>query len=93
MNNLVYLLKKGSKIEFKIKQKQTRSFPICSTGYFIEPTIVQTKDPQDKIMTEEIFGPVLTVYVYPDSQLKQTMDLVGSSTQFALTGAIFAQDE
>ncbi|XP_050313719.1 delta-1-pyrroline-5-carboxylate dehydrogenase, mitochondrial [Anthonomus grandis grandis] len=64
-----------------------------STGYFIEPTIVQTKDPLDKIMTEEIFGPVLTIYVYPDSKVKDTLGLVGNSTQFALTGAVFAQDE
>lgn len=64
-----------------------------SKGWFIEPTIVQTKDPRDKIMVEEIFGPVLTIYVYPDNALKETMDLVGSSTQFALTGAVFAQDE
>jgi 1-pyrroline-5-carboxylate dehydrogenase len=65
----------------------------CSTGYFIEPTIVVTKDPLDKIMTEEIFGPVLSIYVYKDDKLKETMEMVGSSTQFALTGAVFAQDE
>jgi 1-pyrroline-5-carboxylate dehydrogenase len=64
-----------------------------STGYFIEPTIVVTKDPLDKIMTEEIFGPVLSIYVYKDDKLKETMEMVGSSTQFALTGAVFAQDE
>ncbi|XP_044260944.1 delta-1-pyrroline-5-carboxylate dehydrogenase, mitochondrial [Tribolium madens] len=64
-----------------------------STGYFIEPTIVVSKDPKDKIMVEEIFGPVLTIYVYKDSQLQETVDLVGTSTQFALTGAVFAQDE
>lgn len=64
-----------------------------SKGYFIQPTIVQTKDPHDKIMTEEIFGPVLTIYVYKDAELKQALDLVGSSTKFALTGAIFGQDE
>jgi len=44
-------------------------------------------------MTEEIFGPVLSIYVYPDAQLKQTLDLVGSTTEFALTGAVFAKDE
>jgi 1-pyrroline-5-carboxylate dehydrogenase len=60
-----------------------------STGYFIEPTIVQSKDPKDKIMTEEIFGPVLAIYVYPDNKLDETMELVGSSTEFALTGAVF----
>ncbi|XP_066255894.1 delta-1-pyrroline-5-carboxylate dehydrogenase, mitochondrial [Euwallacea similis] len=64
-----------------------------STGYFIEPTIVQSKDPKDKIMKEEIFGPVLSIYVYPDSQVKQTLDLIGSTTEFALTGAVFAKDE
>ncbi|ENN77583.1 delta-1-pyrroline-5-carboxylate dehydrogenase, mitochondrial [Dendroctonus ponderosae] len=64
-----------------------------STGYFIEPTIVQAKDPKDKIMTEEIFGPVLSIYVYPDNKVQETLNLVGSSTQFALTGAVFAQDE
>ncbi|XP_076765603.1 delta-1-Pyrroline-5-carboxylate dehydrogenase 1 isoform X2 [Xylocopa sonorina] len=64
-----------------------------SRGYFIDPTIVVTKDPKDKIMTEEIFGPVLTIYVYKDSNLDETMKLVESSTPYALTGAIFAQDE
>lgn len=64
-----------------------------SKGYFIQPTIVETKDPHDKIIVEEIFGPVLTIYVYKDKDVKQTLDLIGSSTKFALTGAIFAQDE
>ncbi|XP_029054338.1 delta-1-pyrroline-5-carboxylate dehydrogenase, mitochondrial [Osmia bicornis bicornis] len=64
-----------------------------SHGYFIDLTIVVTKDPKDKIMTEEIFGPVLTIYVYKDSQLDETMQLVESSTPYALTGSIFAQDE
>lgn len=62
-------------------------------GYFIQPTIVVSEDPKDKIITEEIFGPVLTIYVYKDAELDATMRLVGSSTPFALTGAIFAQDE
>ncbi|XP_033334861.2 delta-1-Pyrroline-5-carboxylate dehydrogenase 1 [Megalopta genalis] len=64
-----------------------------SRGYFVVPTIVVTKDPKDKIMTEEIFGPVLTIYVYKDSKLDETMELVESSTPYALTGSIFAQDE
>lgn len=66
---------------------------IFSTGYFIEPTIVQTKDPYDKLMTEEIFGPVLCIYVYPDKDVEKTLQLVGTSTKFALTGAVFAKDE
>lgn len=64
-----------------------------SSGYFIEPTIILSEDPNDKIMTEEIFGPVLTVYAYPDNQFDQVLDLVDSSTPYALTGAIFCQDE
>ncbi|EAA09247.4 delta-1-pyrroline-5-carboxylate dehydrogenase, mitochondrial [Anopheles arabiensis] len=64
-----------------------------SKGYFIEPTIVQTTDPTDRIMTEEIFGPVLTIYVYKDKDLDSAMKLVGGSTRFALTGAVFAQDQ
>ena len=64
-----------------------------SKGYFIEPTIVQTTDPHDKLMTEEIFGPVLTIYVYKDADLDKAMNLVGTSTRFALTGAVFSQDE
>uniref|UniRef100_A0A336MR06 Multifunctional fusion protein n=1 Tax=Culicoides sonorensis TaxID=179676 RepID=A0A336MR06_CULSO len=62
-------------------------------GYFIEPTIVETKDPEDRIMKEEIFGPVLTVYAYKDKDLYNTLNMVGTTTKFALTGAIFARDE
>ncbi|XP_069162775.1 delta-1-pyrroline-5-carboxylate dehydrogenase, mitochondrial isoform X2 [Procambarus clarkii] len=64
-----------------------------SVGYFVEPTIVQTTDPLDRIMTEEIFGPILTVYVYPDDQIDDVINLVNTSTPYALTGAIFANDE
>ncbi|KAI1309398.1 Delta-1-pyrroline-5-carboxylate dehydrogenase, mitochondrial [Halotydeus destructor] len=64
-----------------------------SVGFYIEPTIIQTTDPRDKIMTEEIFGPVLSIYVYKDSEIESTLDLVNSSTNFALTGAIFGQDD
>lgn len=64
-----------------------------SVGYFIEPTIVETKDPHDRIMTEEIFGPVLTVYVYPDEKVDEMIELTSTSTPYALTGAIFAKDQ
>lgn len=63
-----------------------------SRGYFIEPTIVQTEDPQDRIMREEIFGPVLTCYVYEDGAEEAALRLVDESTPYALTGALFAQD-
>ncbi|XP_053602023.1 delta-1-pyrroline-5-carboxylate dehydrogenase, mitochondrial [Plodia interpunctella] len=65
----------------------------CSQGYFVMPTIIETTDPHDKLMTEEIFGPVLTLYVYEDEQVRKALELVGSSTKFALTGAVFARDQ
>ena len=64
-----------------------------SKGYFVQPTIIETTDPHDKLMVEEIFGPVLTMYVYDDRDVDKTMALIGSSTKFALTGAVFSQDK
>ncbi|CAG2203750.1 delta-1-pyrroline-5-carboxylate dehydrogenase, mitochondrial-like [Mytilus galloprovincialis] len=64
-----------------------------SKGYFVEPTIIETTDPEDKIMKEEIFGPILTVYPYPDDQYKEVADILEETSPFALTGAIFALDE
>ncbi len=63
-----------------------------SEGYFIQPTVVQTSDPKSKLMTEEIFGPVLTVYVYPDNRFEETLELVNETSPYALTGSIFATD-
>uniref|UniRef100_A0AAR2IGH5 Delta-1-pyrroline-5-carboxylate dehydrogenase, mitochondrial n=1 Tax=Pygocentrus nattereri TaxID=42514 RepID=A0AAR2IGH5_PYGNA len=62
-------------------------------GYYVEPTIIETKDPQDKIMNEEIFGPVLTVYVYPENDYKKVLELIDSTSPYALTGAVFSQDK
>lgn len=61
-------------------------------GYFIEPTVVLTSNPSFKTMVEEIFGPVLTVYVYEDDKWSETLDLVDSTSPYALTGAIFSKD-
>ncbi len=63
-----------------------------SKGYFIRPTIIEAKDPHFKTMEEEIFGPVLTVYVYEDDELEEAVALCESTSPYALTGAIFAQD-
>ena len=63
-----------------------------SEGYFIEPTVVLTTNPRFKLMQEEIFGPVLTLYVYEDADLDKTLDLVDTTSPYALTGAIFAED-
>ena len=61
-------------------------------GWFIEPTLIQVKDPMYRTMCEELFGPVLTVYVYPDKDWKATLSLVNSTSPYALTGAVFAQE-
>jgi 1-pyrroline-5-carboxylate dehydrogenase len=63
-----------------------------STGYFIEPTVVVSKDPKSKLMAEEIFGPVMTIYVYPEAEYEQTLELCDQTSPYALTGAIFALD-
>jgi 1-pyrroline-5-carboxylate dehydrogenase len=63
-----------------------------SVGYFIEPTVLVTTHPQSTTMCEEIFGPVLTVYIYDDTYWTQTLQLVDQTSPYALTGAVFAQD-
>lgn len=63
-----------------------------SIGYFIEPTVLLTKDPHYITMQEEIFGPVLTVFVYEDQKFEETLDLVNKTSPYALTGAVFAHD-
>ena len=63
-----------------------------SKGYFIEPTIVLSKDPKTRLMCEEIFGPVLTIHVYPDNTWAEMLQLCDVTSDYALTGAIFAQD-
>jgi len=64
----------------------------ASKGFFIQPTVVQTTDPRFKLMEEEIFGPVLTIFVYEDGKLEETLELCDTTSPYALTGAIFAQD-
>ena len=63
-----------------------------SVGWFVEPTLLQADDPAYRLMCEEIFGPVLTVHVYPDARWTETLALVDSTSPYALTGAIFSQD-
>jgi 1-pyrroline-5-carboxylate dehydrogenase len=62
-------------------------------GYFIEPTVIETTDPKYVTMCEEIFGPVLTIYTYDADQFEKTLALVDSTSPYALTGSIFAQDK
>ncbi len=63
-----------------------------SAGYFIEPTLIQTDNPGYRCLCEEIFGPVLTAYVYDDAKWEETLQLVDSTSPYALTGAVFAHD-
>lgn len=63
-----------------------------SEGYFIEPTIVKTTNPKFRTMCEEIFGPVLTVYVYPENEWEETLQLIDETGEYALTGGIFSAD-
>jgi len=63
-----------------------------SKGYFIEPTVIVTKDPKFKTMCEEIFGPVITIYVYDENNWRETLTLVDQTSDYALTGAVFSTD-
>jgi 1-pyrroline-5-carboxylate dehydrogenase len=63
-----------------------------SIGYFIEPTIIVAEDPKYTTMCEELFGPVLTIYVYEDKDFEKTLKLIDETSPYALTGAVFSQD-
>ncbi|HZB15166.1 MAG TPA: L-glutamate gamma-semialdehyde dehydrogenase [Chryseolinea sp.] len=63
-----------------------------SKGYFVEPTVIVSKDPASVTMCEEIFGPVVTIYIYQEDNFEETMDLVDRTSPYALTGSIFAKD-
>ena len=63
-----------------------------SVGYFVQPTLVRSTDPKGKLMSEEIFGPVLTAYVYPAGEVDAALELVDSTSPYGLTGSVFARD-
>ncbi len=63
-----------------------------SVGYFVEPTVILTKNPRYESMAEEIFGPIITIYVYEDKDYEETLELCDSTSPYALTGAIFSYD-
>jgi 1-pyrroline-5-carboxylate dehydrogenase len=62
------------------------------TGYFIEPTLIETSDPGYRLLCEEIFGPVVTAFAYDDDRWEETLRLVDQTSPYALTGSIFARD-
>jgi 1-pyrroline-5-carboxylate dehydrogenase len=61
-------------------------------GYFVEPTVIETSDPKFVTMCEEIFGPVLTIYVYPERKFEETLELLDNTSPYALTGSIISND-
>ncbi len=63
-----------------------------SEGYFVEPTVIATKDPGFRTMKEELFGPIVTAYVYPEGKWEETLELVDSTAPYGLTGAVFSQE-
>ena len=63
-----------------------------SKGYFIEPTVIVTTNPAFRTMCEEIFGPVMTIYVYPENEFEQALELLDKTSEYALTGAVYSQD-
>jgi 1-pyrroline-5-carboxylate dehydrogenase len=63
-----------------------------SEGYFVQPTVIETTDPGDRLLRDELFGPIVTAFVYPDSRWRETLELVDETAPYALTGAVFARD-
>ena len=64
-----------------------------SVGFYVQPTLIETTDPKNKLMCEEIFGPVLTVFVYEDEKFNEIVELVDQTSSYALTGSIFCHDQ
>jgi len=97
--NAVIDRKSYDKITNYIKQAKADGVEIItgggfndSEGYFIEPTVIVTTDPSYTTMCEEIFGPVLTIHVYPADEFESTMELLDKTSEYALTGSIFSND-
>ncbi len=63
-----------------------------SEGFFVEPTVIATKDPRFRLMQEELFGPIVTTFVYPEGEWEETLELVDETAPYALTGAVFAEE-
>jgi 1-pyrroline-5-carboxylate dehydrogenase len=61
-------------------------------GFFVEPTVIETRDPDFRLLREELFGPIVTTYVYPEDRYEETLELVDRSAPYGLTGAVFAED-
>jgi 1-pyrroline-5-carboxylate dehydrogenase len=85
--NYINIVKNSDKAEIFFGGKGDKT-----NGYYVDPTVVVTKDPNSITMEEEIFGPVLTVYIYDSEKFDEVLELCDSTSPYALTGAIFARD-
>jgi 1-pyrroline-5-carboxylate dehydrogenase len=63
-----------------------------SEGFFVEPTVIKTDDPDSRLLRDELFGPLVTTFVYPDDRWQDTLELVDSTAPYGLTGAVFARE-
>ncbi|MFN2489359.1 MAG: L-glutamate gamma-semialdehyde dehydrogenase [Actinomycetota bacterium] len=63
-----------------------------SEGYFVSPTVIRSKDPTARLMREELFGPIVTAFVYPEQDFEEVLDLIDTTSPYALTGAVFSQE-
>jgi 1-pyrroline-5-carboxylate dehydrogenase len=84
-------------LEFARSHPQEYSFVVDggsdpTKGWFVRPTVIRASDPRGKLMSEEIFGPVLTIYVYPDEKFDETLSLCDTTSPYGLTGAVFGRD-
>jgi 1-pyrroline-5-carboxylate dehydrogenase len=87
LTSFIDAAKKDSKVEIIAGGKYDKS-----KGYFIEPTVIVAQDPKYVTMCEELFGPVLTVFVYEDNDFDKTLEIIDTTSDYALTGAVLAQD-
>ena len=87
LQNILMMLKRSASANILVGGKCDKS-----KGYFIHPTVIEATDPKYVTMCEEIFGPVLTIYVYDADKFEETLELVDTTSPYALTGAVIAQD-
>jgi 1-pyrroline-5-carboxylate dehydrogenase len=84
----VVLTNVGRSVNASLAKADTARSGSDSKGFFVAPTVIETSDPKSITMVEEIFGPVLTVYPYPDEEYENAIDLCDGTTDYALTGAM-----
>ncbi|KAJ5686794.1 hypothetical protein N7536_009413 [Penicillium majusculum] len=87
LNKFIEEAKNDSELDLIVGGKASKA-----EGYYVHPTVYQTSNPHHKILSEELFGPILGIYVYPDAEWEQTLKLVDTTSRYALTGSIFAKD-